>query len=100
MKTRFSVDIHAEGSLNKELFKALTSHNSGTQPFGFADLLGFLAVVKAVYPSLHENITWECPNAHTVVIKEREIACLTITENIVVDLELSAEDKDNFQNTY
>ena len=93
MKTKFAVEIHANGQLNNDLLKMITNHNEGTVTIDLDVIQGYCLGSKAMYPST-VICSFVAEENHTLHIIEKGKCTLTITERELHELELSPVEAD------
>jgi hypothetical protein len=107
MTTRFYVDYLQQGNHNDSIGKMVAAHNSGKASLTLRDFEGYLACRRAEYPSLYGktgstyiNEKGEKQDHFLYVTEDGETWTLAIEYREIHDLELSDEDRADFQNSY
>jgi hypothetical protein len=54
-KTKFEVEILAQGAHNDSIIKMIGSHNSGVKEILIADIQGYIRCRSAEYPTMYSN---------------------------------------------
>lgn len=107
MKTRFYVDYLQQGQHNDSIGKMIAAHNSGKVTLTLRDIEGYLTCRKGEFPLLYGKTGSTYVDEKGVkqdhilhVTEDGETWTLAIECREIHDLELSQEDRDDFQNTY
>jgi hypothetical protein len=107
MNTRFYVDYLQQGQHNDSIGKMVAAHNSGKATLTLRDIEGYLACRRAEYPLLYGRTGSTYIDEKGVrqdhilhVTEDGETWTLAIECREIHNLELSQEDRDDFQNCY
>jgi len=90
-KTKFSVDIHKDGSNSEAIFKAIGSHNGGIVPLCIEDFISYAQFEMAKYPSAQKGFYIVRDDTEFNVIRVSEDGgktfTITIEERIIHELD-------------
>lgn len=92
-KTKFSIEIHSNGSFNEAIIQMITNHNSGLVEVSFSTISGFIHGKFAQYPTITPitTINTSFPN-QTMEIIEMDKHTLTLTLKELHELDNGAEE--------